>query len=260
MEIDGRTALVTGASGGIGEQFARQLAAGGANLVLLARRGDALRSLQAELLQVHPELTVQVVVADLSEAAGADQVGQQLASTGTVVDLLINNAGVGSHELFVEEDPSALNRQIQLNVVSLVALTALYLPGMLTRGSGAVVNVASTAAFQPVPTMAVYGATKAFVLSFSEALWGETRGSGVRVLALCPGATETAFFDATGKSFLTGRRQSPHQVVAVALRALSGSSPTVVSGWGNRIEATGYRFLPRALMVRISARKVRVTT
>jgi len=259
MEIDGRTALVTGASGGIGEQFARQLAAGGANLVLLARRGDALRSLQAELLQVHPELTVQVVVADLSEAAGADQVGQQLASTGTVVDLLINNAGVGSHELFVEEDPSALNRQIQLNVASLVALTALYLPGMLTRGSGAVVNVASTAAFQPVPTMAVYGATKAFVLSFSEALWGETRGSGVRVLALCPGATETAFFDATGKSFLTGRRQSPQQVVAVALRALSGSSPTIVAGWGNRIDATGYRFLPRALMVRISARKVRVT-
>ena len=191
--------------------------------------------------------------------AQARAVGDGVAQLGTQVDVLINNAGVGSHDRFVNEDLTALADQIQLNVSSLVDLTARFLPAMLSRRSGVLINVASTAAFQPVPTMAVYGATKAFVLSFTEALWGETHASGVRVMTLCPGATETAFFSNTGKEFLTRGRQTPDQVAATALRALDGNAPTVVSGLTNRINATAYRLLPRALMIRISGRLVRTS-
>jgi short-subunit dehydrogenase len=259
MELAGCTALVTGASNGIGEQLAWQIADRGAHLVLVARRIDRLTALKKEILRVHPGLTVTVIGADLATADAASAVAGQVGDAGVAVDLLVNNAGVGSHDPFVDEDPGALARQIQLNVGSLVALTAQFLPGMISRDAGGIINVASTAAFQPVPTMAVYGATKAFVLSFTEALWGETRGTGVRVLTLCPGATDTAFFDTTGKKFLTRGRQTPEQVAKVALHALDGAAPTVVSGLSNRLGATGYRLLPRALMVRLSGHQVKET-
>ncbi len=209
MELAGRTALVTGGSNGIGEQLARQLADRGAHLVLAARRTDRLAALKADIGRAHPDLTVTVIGVDLAAADAALALADQVTEAGIVIDLLVNNAGVGSHDQFVDEDRNALARQIQLNVGSLVALTSQFLPGMISRHAGGVINVASTAAFQPVPTMAVYGATKAFVLSFTEALWGETRGTGVRVLTLCPGATETAFFDTTGKSILTSSRHPP---------------------------------------------------
>jgi short-subunit dehydrogenase len=134
-------------------------------------------------------------------------------AAGVTVDLLVNNAGFASYGPFADEDPDRLAREIQLNCSALVALTARLLPPMLARGRGGVLNVASTAGFQPVPTMAVYGASKAFVLSFTEALWAETRASGVRVLALCPGPTQTRFFETAGngKEFLTrGRRGAGH--------------------------------------------------
>jgi short-subunit dehydrogenase len=134
----------------------------------------------------------------------------------------------------------------------LVELTALYLPAMTTARHGLVLNVASTAAFQPTPGMAVYGATKAFVLSFTEALWQETKGSGVRVLALCPGATETEFFARAGEDFLTSGRQTSKQVVDTAMAALDKSTPTVVSGLKNALLATGYRFTPRRVMLQVS--------
>ncbi len=257
MDVSGMTALVTGASTGIGEQFARHLAERGANLVLVARREEKLAALKSDLARAHPGLVITVVAADLAGAAAAGDVADRLTREGVVVDLLVNNAGVGSHNRFVDEDPAAMARQIQLNVGSLVGLTARLLPGMIARNSGGVINVASTAAFQPIPTMAVYGATKAFVLSFTEALWGETRDTGVRVLTLCPGATETEFFATTGKKFLTRGRQTPARVVEVALHAMEGTSPTVVSGLTNRLAATGYRFLPRALMVRLAAYQVK---
>lgn len=259
MELAGRTALVTGASNGIGEQMARQLADRGAHLVLVARRTDRLAALKSEIGRAHPDLTVTVIGVDLATADAASALSDQVAEAGIMIDLLVNNAGVGSHDRFVDEDRDALARQIQLNVGSLVALTSQFLPGMISRNAGGIINVASTAAFQPVPTMAVYGATKAFVLSFTEALWGETRGTGVRVLTLCPGATETAFFDTTGKRFLTSGRQTPEQVAKVALHAWDGAAPTVVSGLSNRLGATGYRFLPRALMVRLSGHQVKET-
>ncbi len=257
MKMQGRTALVTGASNGIGEQLARQLAGQGANLVLVARREEKLSTLRVELMRSSPQATITVIGADLSEVGATQRLAEQVAGAGIEIDLLVNNAGVGSHEKFADEDPTRVAQMIQLNVGSLVDLTHRFLPGMLARGRGGVLNVASTAAFQPVPTMAVYGATKAFVLSFTEALWAETRDSGVRVLALCPGPTETAFFATTGKKFMTGGRQSAAEVATVALQGLDGRSSSVVSGLVNRLGATGYRFLPRSVITRVSANAVK---
>ncbi len=258
----GTTALVTGASGGIGEQFARQLAARGVNLVLVARSEHRLRTLAEELQTNHPGIRATVLAADLSRPDAADSLADDLQATGTTIDLLINNAGIGSHDLFLDEDPANVAGEIQLNCGSLVALTARMLPAMAARGSGGVINVASTAGFQPIPTMAVYGATKAFVLSFTEALWEETRQSGVRVLALCPGPTETQFFQvaAAGKQVMARGRQSPAQVAEVGLHAFeSRRGPTVICGLSNRMLSSGYRVMPRALMVRVARRNVRPT-
>lgn len=247
----GMTALVTGASSGIGEQFARQLADRGAQLVLVARNRQRLEDLATDLRRRHDGLTVSVHPTDLAEAAGASQLVGTLESTGVAVDLLINNAGVGSYGSFVDEDPGAIAREIQLDCLSLVALARAFLPGMMTRRRGGIINVASTSGFQPVPTMAVYSASKAFVLSFTEALWAETKASGVRVMALCPGPTETRFFETANptKQFLTRGRQSPEQVAAFALRKFDTSrGPTVIPGAANHLIASGYRVAPRALM------------
>ena len=242
------TALITGASGGIGEEFARQLAARGVNLVLVARRAGTLHELRAALLDRHPGLIVDVIPADLSQPGSAAEVAGQIHAAGRRIDVLINNAGVASHGPFADQDLQRLAGQIQLNVGSLTDLTARFLPPMLRARHGVVINVASTAAFQPVPTMAVYAATKAFVRSFTEALWHETRGSGVRVLTLCPGATETGFFTAASQQpFMTRGRQTPQQVVTTALAATGKTSPTVVSGRVNRLSSISSRFLPKRL-------------
>jgi uncharacterized protein len=249
----GSTAVVTGASSGIGEQFARQLATRGVNLVLVARNQVRLQSLADQLKTAHPDVEVTVIPADLSVPSAAAELAEKLATAEMTVDMLVNNAGFGSHDLFVDEDPDNVAREIQLNCGSVVALTARLLPGMLARGRGGVLNVASTSAFQPVPTMAVYAASKAFVLSFTEALWEETRGSGVRILALCPGATKTRFFENMGTELKSHGRQTPEHVAAAGLRAFdSGRGPSVVSGLANRMFASGYRIMPRAAMVRLA--------
>lgn len=258
MKASAQTALVTGASSGIGEQFALQMAARGMNLVLSARSEDKLQSLAARLRSQHPGIDVGVIVSDLAIPEGSTALTDRLAGDGTVVDVLVNNAGFGSHNLFVDEDPDNLAREIQLNCSSLVTLTSRLLPGMVERGRGGVLNVASTAGFQPIPTMAVYAATKAFVVSFTEALWAETRKTGVRVVALCPGATETAFFDATGKDFMTSGRQTADEVAAVGLKAFfDGKGPTVVSGTLNRLMASSSRLAPRSVVARIAELRVR---
>lgn len=259
LDLSSATALVTGASGGIGEQFARQLAARGASLVLTARSTDKLQGLASELRQAHPRAAITVLTADLSDPGAPAKLAADLTAAGTTVDLLVNNAGIGSYGLFAGEDTDAVVGQVQLNCVSVAALTSLLLPGMLTRGRGGVINVSSTSAFQPIPTMAVYGASKAFVLSFTEAVWVETRGTGVHVLALCPGPTSTPFFDTASpdQAFLTRGRQSPHQVVALALRTFqSGRGPTVISGNANRLSSMGYRVLPRAIMARMAGNRM----
>ncbi|MBC8092822.1 MAG: SDR family oxidoreductase [Pseudonocardia sp.] len=257
MDLSHGTAVITGASGGIGEQFAVRLAAGGVNLVLVARSTAKLEKLRAVLLERHPELVIDVLTADLAAPETSATLVEQVSGLGRHVDILVNNAGIGSHGRFVEADPRQLADQIQLNCGSLVDLTARWMPAMTRARHGVIINVASTSAFQPVATMAVYAATKAFVLSFTEALWAETTGTGVRVLTLCPGATETEFFARTGQQFMTRGRQTPDQVVTTALDALDRSTPTVVSGTRNSLLARGYRFIPRRVMARFSGQMVR---
>lgn len=254
MDFSNNTALITGSSGGIGEEFAVQFARRGANLILVARRADRLAGLRDVLVAAHPGIVVDVIAADLAVPGSGAELQNSVRELGRTVDVLVNNAGVGLHGDFVDQDPESNAGQIQLNCGTLVDLTARFLPPMTRRRHGVVLNVASTAGFQPTPGMAVYGATKAFVLSYTEALWQESKGTGVRVLALCPGATETEFFARTGEDFLTDGRQTSAQVVDTAFAALDGSSPTVVSGWRNRLLASGYRVTPRKLMLTVSER------
>ncbi len=252
MNLENQTALITGSSGGIGEEFAVQFAKRKVNLVLVARREDKLAELRTRLLELSPGLTVDVIAADLSVPGAAAELATTIGTLGRRIDILINNAGVGLHGDFVAQNVGENSAQIQLNCVTLVELTALFMPAMMQAGRGLVINVASTAAFQPTPGMAVYGATKAFVLSFTEALWQETKSTGVRVFALCPGATETEFFARTGEEFLTSGRQTSQQVVANAMAAIDKSTPTVISGLRNALLANGYRVAPRRVLLQVA--------
>lgn len=254
MELKDDTALITGSSGGIGEEFAVQFARRQVNLVLVARRADKLAELKDRLLVLSPGIEVDVISADLSVPGSAVELAAKVDALGRRIDILVNNAGVGLHGDFNDQEVAANSAQVQLNCATLVELTALFLPAMTRAGHGLVLNVASTAAFQPTPGMAVYGATKAFVLSFTEALWQETKTTGVRVLALCPGATETEFFSRTGEEFLTSGRQTSQQVVDTAMKAIDKSTPTIVSGWRNVLLASGYRVTPRRVMLQVSQR------
>jgi short-subunit dehydrogenase len=257
MKLENNTALITGSSGGIGEEFAVQLARRRVNLVLVARREEKLTRLRDKLLDLSSGLTVDVIAADLSVPGSAAELASTITGLGRRIDILINNAGVGLHGDFVEQEVAVNSAQIQLNCTTLVELTALFAPAMTQARHGLIINVASTASFQPTPGMAVYGATKAFVLSFSEALWQETKSTGVRVLALCPGATETEFFVRTGEEFLSSGRQTSEQVVDTAMAAIDKSTPTVVSGFKNSLLASGYRFAPRRLMLQVSQRMLK---
>ena len=252
MNFENQTALITGSSGGIGEDFAVAFARRKANLILVARREDKLAQLRTRLLELSPGITIDVIPADLAVPGSASALAAKVTELGRSVDILINNAGVGNHGDFVKQSVAENAAQIQLNCVTLVELTGLFMPAMTAAGRGLVINVASTAAFQPTPGMAVYGATKAFVLSFTEALWQESKSSGVRVFALCPGATETEFFARTGQEFLTSGRQTSQQVVDTAMAAIDKSDPTVISGVKNTLLASAYRFTPRKLMLSVS--------
>ncbi|SEJ58533.1 hypothetical protein SAMN04487917_107184 [Arthrobacter sp. yr096] len=258
MTYSGTTALITGASSGLGAEFAGQFAARGSNLVLVARRVDRLEELAQELRSKHG-VTVTVVPMDLGRPGVGSELFEEVAGLGITVETLINNAGFGTHSPFVEEDPDTVASEISLNVAALVDITRAFLPDMLSSGKGALVNVASTAAFQPIPGMAVYGATKAFVLSFTEAVAHETKDSGLNVLALCPGATRTEFFDVLGgDSAAVGKMQTSGQVVGTAIKALDRKDTpgSVVSGWVNRVAAGFAQRLPRAVTVAIAARAV----
>lgn len=246
--------LITGGSAGLGAEYARAFAARGDDLVLVARRQDALEALAAELRSAH-HVTVTVLARDLAvPGAGAELVSATDAA-GITVDALINNAGFGTHGDLVDADPQRLADEIQLNCATLVDLTARYLPGMRSRGRGTIVNIASTAGFQPVPHMAVYGATKAFVLSFSEALWAEEKPHGIRVLAVCPGATDTEFFDIAGESAALGKKRSARQVVERTLRELDGGKPSFVDGLSNAVTAHLLtRLVPRRLLITVTGR------
>ncbi|GAA1542664.1 SDR family NAD(P)-dependent oxidoreductase [Actinomadura kijaniata] len=252
------TALVTGASSGLGEEFATQLAARGNDLVLLARSGDRLVAL-AERLSAEHGVRAHVLVQDLSEPDAGRRVGAELARRGLHVDLLVNNAGFGTCGRFEDIPGERDHDQLMVNVVALVDLTHELLPGMLRRGGGSIVNVASTAAFQPAPYFAVYASTKTFVLNFGLALRQEYRKRGIRVLTLCPGPVETGFFDTIGtrKAAVTGSMTAPRPVVSAALRALDRDRAYVTPGLGNALGAHLTPRRPRTLVAAIAERVTR---
>ena len=252
-----KTSLITGASGGIGEEFARQLAARGENLLLVARREEKLAGLCRELGVAHG-IDAQYVALDLSERDAPQKLFNECARRELEVELLVNNAGFGSFGDFTDFSPERDRMMIDLNIATLTALVHLFLPPMRARRRGSIINVASTAAFQPVPYMSTYAATNAFVLSLSEALAEENRAHGVRVLALCPGSTATDFFaTAEGHDPPQSITQTPATVVETALGALARGQSSVVSGWGNFLLVEAGRFAPRRLVARMAARMVR---
>jgi short-subunit dehydrogenase len=227
------TTLITGASSGIGEAFARKLAARGHNLLLVARSEDKLITLCNELGRARG-IRAQYVAIDLSELEAPTRLFEETKTRDLQIDFLINNAGFGSMGDFAKLDLAQELKMIELNVRALVELTHRFLAPMRERKSGAIINVASTAGFQPVPFMGTYAATKAFVLSFSEALWEENRPHGVKVMALCPGVTDTNFFEASRMQRPPARAsQTPDEVVDTALRGFKRGKSSVISGWTN---------------------------
>lgn len=245
-----RWAVVTGASSGIGAEFARQLAARGMHLVLTARREDRMQKLAEELDQLHGAKSI-IIPDDLSDTNAPQRLFNAVQEHNIDVALLINNAGFGQVNAIDDVDVSKDLSCIDVNVRALTELTFLFLAPMRERGDGAILNVASVAAFQPVAYMPVYSASKAYVLHFTESLWAELRGTGVDVVALCPGTTETEFFDEAGVPGWLKKQssQSATKVVKVGLRALEKRRPFVVSGWKNWFTTNLSRFFPRKLVV-----------
>lgn len=254
------TALITGASSGIGESLARQLAAHGAHLILVARTEDRLHALAAEL-GARYRVQVHVLPADLNRPGAAAELHAAVQARGLNVDILVNNAGLGGYGEFSTQPSDEIDRMIAVNISALTGLTRAFLPDILARGRGRVLNVASTAAFQPGPLMAVYYATKAYVLSFSEAVAEEVAGSGVSVTALCPGPVQTGFqaVSRLGESdLLSGPARlvilSADEVARQGVRGLLVGQRVVVAGRLNRVQTLLPRLLPRAVVTRLIGR------
>jgi len=251
------TTLITGASSGIGAAFARKFAALGRNVFLVARSEDKLITLCNELGRVSG-VRAQYFALDLTEPDAPARLFEETQKRELEIDMLINNAGFGSMGYFDKLDPEREVEMIDLNVRALVDLTHRFLIPMRKRNQGTIINVASTAGFQSVPFMTTYAATKAFVLSFSEALSEENRPFGIHVMALCPGVTETNFFEAAqmGRPPMRGV-QTAEEVVDTALRGLRRRKGVIVSGWLNRVMVVAERFVPRAVVLRITGKALR---
>jgi short-subunit dehydrogenase len=250
-------ALITGASSGIGEEFARQLAARGHHVTIVARRADRLERLAEHLREAHG-VTADPVVADLETAKGRGAVARLLGERSPW--LLVNNAGYGSRGRLVELDAARERAEVQVNVVAVQQLSLAALPGLVAAASGGIINVASTAAFQPLPYMATYAATKAFILYFTEAMAEQLHGTGARAMALCPGPVDTEFADVAGTMDYHQRSRliamTPERCVADALRAFDRGSAVCVPGLANELLAQGSRLAPRALVRKVSARVI----
>lgn len=244
------TALVTGASSGIGADLARELARDGYDLVLAARRAGPMQRLAAEF-----QINTEIISSDLSKPGAAAALANEMQARHLTIDVLINNAGLGATGRFDRSDPARISEMVQVNVTALTELTRLLLPGMIERGRGKILLVASTAAFQPGPLMAVYYATKAYVLSFGEAIAYELRGTGVTVTTLCPGPTATNFADAAHndrtvlfQSSLV-KKMSSAEVARIGYRALKAGRRVAIAGASNRLAAVGAKLSPHTLVL-----------
>jgi len=254
-----RWAVVTGASSGLGRGLAAGLADRGMSLVLTGRDQARLDETADQIGRAVPSVEVETIAADLSSRPGVsvllDHVGDR------PVEVLVNNAGFGSYGPFAEADADREADEVAVDVGTVVTLARAFLPGMIARGSGGILNVASTIAFQPAPYQAVYGANKAFVLSFSQALWAEARASGVAVTALCPGPTRTGFVGAlgaeVGHTAIYRRLGDPEPVIKAGLQALDQGRAVVVPGVRNKVIAASGRFMPHEWLARVSARLLR---
>lgn len=260
MDYEAGWAVVTGASSGLGALFAEKLAQRGLSLVLTGRDEARLAEVQRRIHQSTP-VDVEIVVGDLGSDAGFQAL--VAAMSGRRIEVLVNNAGFGTYGPLAEVDADRDHDLVAVNVDALVRVTHAVLPGMLAHGSGGILNVASTIAFQPAPYQATYGASKAFVLSFSQALWGETRGTGVTVTALCPGPTRTGFVDAleadVSQTAAYRRLALPEPVVDAGLRALDRGQPVVVPGARNRLLANVASVSPGWLGALVSGRMLKPT-
>jgi uncharacterized protein len=253
-----KVTVITGASSGIGEAFARRLAEEGRNLVLVARSEERLRTLCDELKAEHG-VTAHFVAIDLIDYQADERLFKETERHGLEVEMLVNNAGFGSMGDFAKLDLERELEMIGLNVMALVALTHRYLQPMRKRRSGTIINVSSAAGFQPIPFMATYAATKAFVTSFTEAIAEENRAYGIQILALCPGSTKTNFFDASNieRVLKAKGQQTADEVVDTALGALNGRRAKIVSGWTNYLVASATNLIPNALITKVIGRGLR---
>ena len=257
LQWKGKWALVTGASAGIGKALAEELAKGGTNLILTARRPERLESLAREL-STRQRIRTEIVVADLAQPTGPEAIHQFTSQKELSVDLLVNNAGFGQYGEFHTVAPERLLQMVQVNCTAVLELTRLYLPAMVARRSGDVLIVASTAAFQAVPYISTYAATKVFDLFLAEGLAEEMQPYGVRVCALCPGTTTSEFHDLAGHPPITkGREQSAETVARNGLKALAAGKSYVISGLGNYLGAHGERLVPRRFVTRVAAKMFR---
>lgn len=258
--IMNKTALITGASSGLGKEFARIHASKGGNLVLIARSKDKLEALKFEL-EKQFSVSVRVIVKDLSDQYAPKAVYDELKAQKIQVDYLINNAGFGDFGLFADTNWEKQLEMINLNVTCLTYLTRLFLPDMIKNKSGKVLNIASTAAFQPGPTMSVYFATKAYVLSFSEAIANELKGTGVTVTALCPGATETGFKKASALEdsnlFKGNQIATSKEVAEFGYTKMMEGKTVAIHGLVNNLMAQSVRFAPRSIVTTIARMKLK---
>jgi short-subunit dehydrogenase len=253
----GKWALITGASAGIGWALAEELAAGGTNLVLTARRRERLEALAEQLVKQH-NIRVEVVPADLILPMAPEQLFAFTEKRGIAVDLLVNNAGFGTFGWFATSDRVRQLAMVQVNIAAVVALTHLYLPGMIHRRRGDILIVASVAGFQGLPYLATYAASKAFDLLFAEALAEEVGGYGIRVCALCPGSTATEFQQVAGEPHrLHQHTESAAKVARVGLKALARGRSYAISGVANYLGAHAQRLVPRQLVNRMAAKMLR---
>lgn len=255
----GKWALVTGASAGIGVALAEELASGRTNLVLTARRRERLEDLARKLEAAH-KIQTKIVVADLAQADAPEKIFAFTKEQGIEIELLVNNAGFGAYGEFTSVELSKLTDMVQVNCAAVVHLTRLYAPEMVSRSHGGILIVASTAAFQSVPYISTYAATKAFDLIFAEGLAEELKPHGVRVCALCPGSTESEFAEVAGQTHVAAtraNRETAEKVARTGLRALAAGKSYVISGLGNYLGVLGQRLVSRRFVARVAARMFR---